>query len=243
MLAFTIVIILPWQTWLGNENHPNQCTLAYNLFTKQRRHGFIFTSTYSFYKVTGSTSNFSTEFREKDTEKNKPFIYREWEGAGPAAHTPATHEKSCWWNHHHPHTALPNWAGFLFKHRGRQTRWLTLEANSPQRQTLLSSRRDLSWPHCHIQTDSQTVSEEGKPSLPEVESHCQKLQEPLLFMVILIKYACLLQKYLRNPLIEPRANYNCILRKRCDFTRTRVTIGDQVPHPFPRELNSKWCLL
>lgn len=71
-----------------------------------------------------------------------------------------------------------------------------------------------------------------KPSLPEVELHCQKLKEFLLFVVILIKHACLLQKYLMNPSKKTKSQI-VYTEKQCDFTRTRVTIGDKVPHPFP----------
>lgn len=51
-------------------------------------------------------------------------------------------------------------------------------------------------------------------------------------MLILIKHACLLQKYAINP--SNTANSQVLYtEKQCDFTRTRVTIGDKVPHPFP----------
>lgn len=51
-------------------------------------------------------------------------------------------------------------------------------------------------------------------------------------MVIQIKHACLLQKYLKNP--PNRAKSQVLYtEKQCDFTRTRVTIGDKAPHPFP----------
>lgn len=99
--------------------------------------------------------------------KNRLFTNRTLRriaGSGPF-HPQSIHPwKSCWWKqcfHHHPHTAPPNCAGLSWKHRSKLLRWLTLEANSPQRQTLLPSRKDLTSPHCHLQTDIQTGNEEG----------------------------------------------------------------------------------
>lgn len=103
--------------------------------------------------------------------KNKLFTNRKFKRISSFCPQSIHLWKSCWWKpyfHHQPHTASSNSAWLLSKHRSRPTRWLTLEANSPPKEIPLPSRKDLTWPHCHLQTDIQTGNK-------EVNLHSQKL--------------------------------------------------------------------
>lgn len=163
-----------------------------------------------------STSNFSSEFRKRALKKIRLSLIENW------AHTPSTHENLAGEtmlpspSTHHP----PKLCKAFIKAQRQTDKMahleskLTLKANSStlQKWSGLTPLPPPNW-------QPNSISEEGKPSLPEVELHCQKLKESLPFMVILIRHACLLQKYLINPLIEARAKYNML--------RNNVTLQGQ----------------
>lgn len=83
--------------------------------------------------------------------------------------------------------------------------------------------------------------EQGSPHWIKL-NYTVKTKIPSFRVDPLIKHVYVLQKYLVDPSSRAKSQ-TLYTQNQCDFTRTRVTTGGKVPHPFPRELNSKWCSL
>lgn len=167
-----IVITLPWQTWLLHEDCPNQCTLAHNLLTKCWMHSFVFTSKYSFYEVTALDqpvilllnsgrrmlqNKLFTNRKLRRIWSSRPQSIHAWKVLLVKAMFPSLPT-------HHPSKLCKA----FMKAQEHTDKMAHLRSKLTSRQTLLPSRKDLAWPHCHLQTDIQTGTEEGSP-------HFQKL--------------------------------------------------------------------